>query len=178
MARTEEIYNNGELYTVQFASTSLSGFNGSGIFAADLNLSTKRFSYQKIRLWSAISDTTDSINFTFKQGISSNESIPVYFTKINNQSIVGSRGNIETSIKLSNTTVNNWESDTTYADYPYKATIAATGVKSTMVAEVVYNMADAESGNYASVCNTFDGGVYIYSKVNTAITIPTILVAK
>ena len=47
-----------------------------------------------------------------------------------------------------------------------------------MVAEVVYDIADAESGNYAPVCNTFDGGVYIYSKVNTAITIPTILVVK
>ena len=104
--------------------------------------------------------------------------MPVYFAKINNQSIVGSRGNIETSIKLSNTTVSTWESDTTYADYPYKGTIAATDVKSTMVAEVVYDMADATSGNYASVCNTFDGGVYIYSKVNTAITIPTILVVK
>ena len=50
MARTGEIYNNGELYTVEFASTSLSGFDGSGIFAATLNLSAKRFSYQKIRL--------------------------------------------------------------------------------------------------------------------------------
>ena len=178
MARTGEIYNNGELYTVEFASTSLSGFDGSGIFVATLNLSTKRFLYQKIRLWSEFSNTTDYIYLKFKQNMSSNESIPVYFAKINNQSIVGNRGNIETSIKLSNTTVNNWESDTTYADYPYKATISATGVKSTMVAEVVYDMADAESGNYASVCNTFDGGVYIYSKVNTEITIPTILVVK
>lgn len=178
MTRTGEIYNNGELYTVQFASTSLSGFSGSGIFAADVNLSTKRFSYQKIRLWSTISNTTDSINFTFKQGISSNETKSVKFKTINNQPILGSNGNIETSIKLSNTVVSNWESDTTYADYPYKATIAATDVKSTMVAEVVYDMADAMSGNYASVCNTFDGGVYIYSKVNTAITIPTVLVVK
>ena len=47
-----------------------------------------------------------------------------------------------------------------------------------MVAEVIYSVTDAESGNYASVCETYDGGVYIYSKVNTAITIPTILVVK
>ncbi len=178
MARTGEIYNNGELYTIEFASTSLSGFDGSGIFTATLNLSSKRFSYQKIRLWSTISNTTDSIYFTFKQAISSNESKSVKFKTINNDSILGSTGNIETSIKLSNTTVSDWVSDTTYTDYPYKATITATDVKSTMVAEVVYDMADATSGNYASVCNTFDGGVYIYSKVNTAITIPTILVVK
>ena len=74
--------------------------------------------------------------------------------------------------------VDVWESDTTYADYPYKAIIDWTAVDSSMVAEIVYDVADAESGNYASVCNTFDGGVYIYSKVNTAITIPTILVVK
>ena len=178
MVKTGEIYNNGELYEIQFASTSLSGFNGSGIFVADLTLSTKRFAYQKIRLWSEFSNTTDSIYLTFKQGVSSNESKSIKFKTINNDSILGSNGNIETSIKLSNTAVSTWESDTTYADYPYKATIAATGVKSTMVAEVVYDMADATSGNYAPVCNTYDGGVYIYSKVNTEITVPTILVVK
>ena len=177
MARTGEIYNNGELDAIEFASTSLSGFDGSGIFTANLKLSSKRFTYKKFRLWNKFSNTTDYIYLAFNQNMSSNESIPIYFAKINNQSIIG-KGNIETSIKLNNTTVNNWESDTTYADYPYKATIAATGVKSTMVAEVVYDIADAESGNYASVCNTFDGGVYIYSKVNTAITIPTVLVVK
>ena len=180
MVKTGEIYNNGELYEIQFASTALSGFNGSGIFVADLTLSTKRFAYQKIRLWSEFSNTTDSIYLTFKQGVSSNESIAVKFNTINNQSIVGgkSSGNIETSIKLSNTTVNNWVSDTTYADYPYKATIAAADVTSTMVAEVIYSVADATSGNYAPICETYDGGVYIYSKVNTAITIPTVLVVK
>ena len=114
----------------------------------------------------------------YKNAISGANQQQVSFATINNKSIVGTTQNIETSIKLSNTTVSTWESDTTYVDYPYKATIAATDVKSTMVAEVVYDMADAESGNYASVCNTFDGGVYIYSKVNTAITIPTVLVVK
>ena len=180
MARTGEIYNNDKLYEIQFASTSLSGFNGSGIFVATLDLSSKRFSYQKIKLWSKFSSSRDYIYLTFKQGMSSNESTPIYFNKINNQSIVGgsSSGNIETSIKLSNTVVNTWESDTTYADYPYKATIAATGVKSTMVAEVIYSVADATSGNYAPICETYDGGVYIYSKVNTGITIPTVLVVK
>lgn len=179
MTRTGEIYNNnGELDTVDFASTSLSGFNGSGVFTATLDLPSKRFSYQKIRLWSTISNTTDSINFTFKRAISSNESKSVKFKTINNQAILGANGNIETSIKLSNTTVNNWESDATYADYPYKATVAATDVTSSMVAEVIYSVADATSGNYAPVCETFDGGVYIYSKVNTTITIPTVLVVK
>ena len=103
----------------------------------------------------------------------------VYISAINGEEIVSNAyNNITTSLKFTNITVNNWVSDTTYADYPYKATIVSPLVSSMMVAEVVYRLADAESGNYASVCETFNGGVYIYSKVNTAITIPTILVVK
>ena len=179
MTKTGETYNAGELYSIQFASTTLSSLNNDGgIFIADLTLSSKQLKYLKVRLWSDFTSAGNLLYLFYKSGISNANQKQVSFATINNQSIVGSRGNIETSIKLSNTVVSTWESDTTYADYPYKATIAATGVKSTMVAEVVYDMADATSGNYASVCNTFDGGVYIYSKVNTEITIPTILVVK
>ena len=179
MTKTGETYNAGELYSIQFASTTLSSLNNDGgIFIADLTLSSKQLKYLKVRLWSDFTSAGNLLYLFYKSGISNANQKQVSFATINNQSIVGSRGNIETSIKLSNTVVSTWESDTTYADYPYKATIAATGVKSTMVAEVVYDMADAVSGNYAPVCNTFDGGVYIYSKVNTAITIPTVLVVK
>lgn len=83
-----------------------------------------------------------------------------------------------TPLKFTNITVSTWASDTTYADYPYKATITLTGVTTSMIAEIMFNVTEAESGNYAPVCETFDGGVYIYSKVNTSITIPTILVVK
>ena len=83
-----------------------------------------------------------------------------------------------TPLKFTNIAVSTWVRDTTYADYPYKATITLTGVTPSMVAEVIYSVDDAESGNYAPICETYDGGVYIYSKVNTAITIPTVLVVK
>ena len=103
----------------------------------------------------------------------------VYISAINGEEIVSNTyGNITTSLKFTNITVNNWVSDTTYANYPYKATITAYDVTPSMVAEVIYSVADAESGNYASVCETFTNGIYIYSKVNTQITIPTILVVK
>lgn len=45
-----------------------------------------------------------------------------------------------------------------------------------MYASVCFNMAEAASGNYAPVCETYDGGVYIYSKINTTITVPTIII--
>lgn len=103
----------------------------------------------------------------------------IYISTINGEEIVSNTsGNITTSRKLTNITVSNWVSDTTYANYPYKATITAYGVTPSMVAEVIYSVADAESGNYAPVCETFTNGIYIYSKVNTTITIPTILVVK
>ena len=178
MTRTGERVLSGKIAEIQFASVIMDSNYGGGIFVGNLVLSNKKFSYVKFKLWSKFSSDTNSIYLQYRNAIGSLSQNTVYFNTINNQSIVGSRGNIETSIKLSNTTVSDWVSDTTYADYPYKATIAATDVTSSMVAEVIYDVADAESGNYAPVCNTFDGGVYIYSKVNTAITIPTILVVK
>ena len=178
MERTGETYNAGELYGVQFASVALSTLSDGGIFVADLKLSTKQLKYQKFRLWSSFNATGNNLYLHYKSGTSSANQQQVSFATINNKSIVGTTQNIETSIKLEGMTVDVWESDTTYADYPYKAIIDWTAVDSSMVAEVVYDVADAESGNYAPVCNTFDGGVYIYSKVNTAITIPTILVVK
>ena len=178
MARTGEMYNAGELESIQFASAALSSISEGGIFVADLNISSKKLKYQKFRLWSNFSSSGNYLYLSYRDSLSGGSQQQVSFATINNKSIVGTTQNIETSIKLSDVAVDVWESDTTYADYPYKAIIDWTAVDSSMVAEIVYDVADAESGNYASVCNTFDGGVYIYSKVNTAITIPTILVVK
>ena len=114
-----------------------------------------------------------------KDGLGEPAGSSIYVSTINGENIVGSAdNNITTSIKLENKTVSNWASDTTYADYPYRATITESTITSAMVAEVIYGLTEAESDNYAPVCQTFDGGVYIYSKVNTSIVIPTILVVK
>lgn len=79
---------------------------------------------------------------------------------------------------VSNTAVSSWDSDNTYPDYPYRASIAITGVTASDMAEVVFGLDQAISGDYAPVCETYAGGVYVYSAVNTAITIPTIIVFK
>lgn len=78
----------------------------------------------------------------------------------------------------SNLSASSWTADSTYADFPYRCALAITGVTASDVAEVVFGQTEAASGNYASVCETYAGGVYIYSSVNTAITIPTILIHK
>ena len=71
-----------------------------------------------------------------------------------------------------------WTSNTTYDDYPYRAAVACSGVTAAMFAEVVLSPADATSGNFAPVCQTYSGGVYLYAKAvpDAAITIPTIIV--
>ena len=77
---------------------------------------------------------------------------------------------------FTNTTVSTWVADETYADFGYRASVALTGVTSDSFAQVVFSVADAMSGNYAPVAETYNGGIYLYSKENTEITVPTIYV--
>lgn len=67
--------------------------------------------------------------------------------------------------------------DSTYQDYPYRASVALTGVLASMIPDVILSLADATSGNYAPVCECYNGGIYLYaaSAPDAAITIPTIL---
>ena len=73
-----------------------------------------------------------------------------------------------------------WASNTTYsaAGFTYRAAIAISGVTASMFAMVVFAPTDVLSGNYCPVCQTYAGGVYIYSKTNVAVTIPSIAVFK
>ena len=71
-----------------------------------------------------------------------------------------------------------WASDATYADYPYRASVALPTITALSFVEIVFSPADATSGNFAPVCQTYAGGVYLYAKAvpDAAITIPTIVV--
>lgn len=75
---------------------------------------------------------------------------------------------------LQNVTVSNWVVDSTYSDFPYKGSIFNDKIKSSTVMYVIFNLTDATSGIYCPVCNTADGVLYIYSKNNNSVTIPTI----
>lgn len=69
----------------------------------------------------------------------------------------------------------SWAEDTTYPDFSYRTSISISGVTTDMVPEAIFAPTEALSGNYAPVAATYTGGVYIYSKVSTAIIIPTII---
>ena len=75
---------------------------------------------------------------------------------------------------FTNVSASSWVDDTTYEDYPYKCDVSCSGINSSHYAEVVFDTAEALSGNYAPVCSTGSSIVTIYSKVNDTITIPTI----
>ena len=70
-----------------------------------------------------------------------------------------------------------WASDTTYADFPFRAAVPCTGVTESMFVQVVLAPEDATGGNFAPVCRSYTGGVYLYAKATpeAEITIPTIV---
>ncbi len=71
-------------------------------------------------------------------------------------------------------------SDTTYTDYPYKATLEIDEITSDNVVSITFSLNDATSGNFAPICESDEGCVYIYAKVipKSDITIPLIEVIK
>ena len=80
------------------------------------------------------------------------------------------------SIKASNISASTWVADATYAEYGYRCNLTVSGVTSAMQGEVVFGLLEAVSGDYAPICTTGTNIVTIYSKVNTAITVPTVRV--
>ena len=73
-----------------------------------------------------------------------------------------------------------WMSDSTYAAYPYAASIACPGVTASHVPEVVFGATEAASGNFAPVALSGSGTVKIYAatKPTAAITVQSITCIK
>lgn len=71
----------------------------------------------------------------------------------------------------------SFASDSTYEDFPYRATIALSSVNSSMIPELTFGLEDAVEGIFAPVAETYNGGIYVYANEipeNTTI-IPTII---
>lgn len=65
-------------------------------------------------------------------------------------------------------------------NYPWRAAVAISGVTSTMMPEVTFGVDDAISGILAPVCDSYDGGVYIYanSQPTKAVSVASIIIHK
>lgn len=73
-----------------------------------------------------------------------------------------------------NIEASNWKNSETYENFPYECILTCRGVTRDLVIDVIFDVAEATSGNYAPVCLSGTNSVTIYSKVNTSITIPVI----
>ena len=70
-----------------------------------------------------------------------------------------------------------WASNSTYPDYGYRASVTCSGVTANHFPIVVFSPADAQSGNFAPVAQSYSGGVYIYAaeKPTATLTISNIV---
>lgn len=82
------------------------------------------------------------------------------------------------SLNFANKTIatSAWASNSTYSGYPYRASVACSGVTANHFPVVVFSPSDASGGNFAPVAVSYSGGVYIYaaSKPTATVTIPNI----
>nr|DAR26290.1 MAG TPA: hypothetical protein [Caudoviricetes sp.] len=70
----------------------------------------------------------------------------------------------------------DWVASTEFADFPYEAKIELTDfVDYKTVPQVVFDIADTMSGNYAPICKSGDKCVYIYGKTQDEITLKTVI---
>ena len=82
------------------------------------------------------------------------------------------------SYKIEDTDVLAWDDSTTYSGFGYQAHIFIDGVSEDDFVNVVFGLLDAISGNYAPAIEIYSDYILVFSKVNTAITIPTIEITK
>lgn len=118
----------------------------------------------------ALSNKVDKVS---GKGLSTNDYTNTEKTKLSslNAAII-----VKSSVAVA---TSDWASDTTYTDYPYRASIAIDGCTINHIPEVVFSLVDAMSGTFAPIAETYDGGVYIYASEQPAdITIPTIKLVK
>lgn len=56
-----------------------------------------------------------------------------------------------------------FEADSTYADYPYRASVALDGITAAYTPYVMFSETGAETGIFSRNANSYAGGVYIYA---------------
>jgi len=61
-----------------------------------------------------------------------------------------------------------------FAPSKMSGTITNANITATMYPIVTFSVEQAQSGNYSNISDSFNGGVYVYSKTNASITIPSI----
>ena len=70
-----------------------------------------------------------------------------------------------------------FKADSTYADYPYRAAVALSGITAAYTPYVMFSETDAATGIFSRNAGSYAGGVYIYANKipSAAITIDEII---
>lgn len=166
--RTVVQFNTGDPIT--WYSVSYSGINGTGAVSTVAGVSP---------------DETGNVLLTAENvGARPNTWTPTAAEvgAIPNTSGSVTRSNLASDAKVLSFTNKNvatsaWASDTTYPDFPYRASVACSGVTANHYVEVIFSPTDAMSGTFCPVSASYTGGVYIYaSEIPSAtVTLPTIV---
>ena len=187
---TGYIYTNG---TLTFSAAPASGdiilvtynlsgfyFREIGFFANDPDEGEIMFAYQNAgslaeyiaAASSEVIEKTIGATFTFSDSVTVTVDVTADGSLILPIFLI-----VETDVSVSTSA---WASDTTHADYPFKATIPITGCTVNHIPDVMLSLEDAMSGNIAPVADSYAGGIYIYAKEKptSAMTIPTIKLTK
>ncbi len=77
-------------------------------------------------------------------------------------------------LSATSVSVSNWATGNAKGDFTYRASVPLTGCTASMIPSITFNVTEAVSGDYCPVCEAYAGGVYIWSKKNTAITVPLV----
>ena len=72
----------------------------------------------------------------------------------------------------------SWTADASVSGYSYKGTIALQGVTSEYMPFVTFSATQASSGNFCPVAESGANAIYIWSKTNDAVTVPSVAAAK
>lgn len=75
-------------------------------------------------------------------------------------------------------TVKDWTASEEGGDFTYKGYIGKDGITANDSATVVFGVADASSGNYSPVCETSEGKVWVWAKVQDSSPTVTVVVQK
>ena len=162
--------------TLQAAITALNGYNNTQLKVGD-NVYIVETGVPD--LWvAAVEQNSVAYNYTtndaFNDDLVENTLVQVGYYKF---AYLESDGK-PCTVAWQNMTVaeSDWVASTEFADFAYEAKIILSDfVNFSSIPQVVFGLTEATSGNYAPICKAGDKGVYIYSKVNTAITLPTVV---
>lgn len=173
------VVNNGTL-TIQKNDTNVGTFtaNQSGNSTINITLSKSDVGLDNVDN-TADSSKNVATAVTATKDASGNIITATYATKTElNTHATAIANKQDKNLYFTNSSASSWMNDSTYSDFPYRCDISCSGVTSSMYAEVVFSMTDAQSGNYAPICESGTNIVSIWSKTNTTTTIPTIKISK